>query len=72
MNSIKPSTKQQLYCNVCGLSFMHDFTKTEHPKNGQVCSMECSREWNWLRTLSLMGSKYKPRPPEADQPVKVR
>jgi hypothetical protein len=54
--------KTSLYCNVCGKKFLHNFQlAADNPLGGQVCSMECVRELNWRKTLSILGKEYSPR-----------
>lgn len=43
-----------VYCNSCGINFSTDFQRF----GGKVCSIECFNEFQWRKTLSMMGKSY--------------
>ena len=51
-------SEQEVYCQGCGKKFKTNFQKF----GGRVCSMECSQELGWKRTLSILGKEYYPDP----------
>ena len=50
-------SNQQVHCNVCGKPFETQFRLYD----GRFCSQECCDEYNWRKTLSIMGKAYYPR-----------
>lgn len=55
-------TAMDIYCPGCGKAHQ------THQWNlyGLCCSKKCFRDVDWLRTLSICGSEFKPRPPDAE------
>lgn len=51
-------SKQPLYCNHCGKVFDTDFLQFD----GRVCGIDCHKQVEWKRTLSIMGSVPGPMP----------
>jgi hypothetical protein len=49
--------KQKIICCICGLEFNSDFNYC----GGYVCSPECKDEYEWRKTLYIMGKEYEPR-----------
>lgn len=49
--------KQLIKCCICGIEFATDFTYC----GGYVCSPECRKEYEWRKTLFILGEQYKPR-----------
>ncbi|KKM88913.1 hypothetical protein LCGC14_1253970 [marine sediment metagenome] len=49
-------SKQELYCQICGILFETDFMSYD----GIVCGKECGQERHWRRTLSILGKDYYP------------
>jgi len=47
-------TKQPMICCICGKEFMTDFTYC----GGDVCSTGCKDEFEWRKTLYIIGQKY--------------
>jgi hypothetical protein len=54
-------SKQIVYCNVCGTKMSTEIAQLGK-FDGRFCSMDCLREFEWRRTLSLMGKEYYPKP----------
>lgn len=50
-------SKQQVHCNICGKPFETQFM----PYDGRFCGQECCDEYNWRKTLAIMGKTYYPR-----------
>jgi len=48
-------SKQIMYCNTCGKELSTDFSKYE----GRFCNSTCSEEFNWRKTLSMLGKPYR-------------
>jgi len=48
----------ELFCQVCGKKFETDFMAY----HARSCSRECYREFEWRKTLSIMGKDYYPDP----------
>lgn len=51
-------TLMNVFCNACGTEISTDFQHF----GGKVCSMECFREFQWRKTLSMLGIEYYPDP----------
>lgn len=51
-------TKAEVYCRACGVKILTDFKLF----GGEVCDIKCHDEFEWRRTLSILGLEYKPRP----------
>lgn len=47
---------QKVFCNTCGKEFKTNF----HMYEGRVCSTECYQEYQWRKTLSVLGKPYMP------------
>lgn len=53
----------ELLCCICG-------AKVNWTPRGEgicVCGTECYREFDWRRTLAIMGKPYEPRPEEKEK-----
>jgi hypothetical protein len=46
--------KQEICCCICGRKFMTDFNYC----GGYVCSPECKEEYEWRKTLFILGKDY--------------
>lgn len=55
---MKPYSKQKIFCNACGKEMNEVYHKVIG-RECKCCSMECVREYNWRRTLSIMGEEYR-------------
>jgi len=53
-------SKVGMYCNVCGLIFLTDFTSY----GGRVCSDECQKELTLRRSCAILGDESKLHPYE--------
>lgn len=49
-------SRQKVLCNVCGKEFRTDF---QSMGGGHFCCVECLREFEWRKTLSIAGKKYR-------------
>ncbi len=49
----------QVFCSICKAEF--DGMK-HYGREGSCCSRECYDEWEWRRTLAIMGKAYYPDP----------
>jgi hypothetical protein len=49
--------KQPMVCCMCGQRFMSDFNLY----GGCVCSLDCLEEFQWRKTLYIMGKTYEIR-----------
>jgi len=47
-------SKQRVFCNICGDEVETDFRNYD----GRVCSLDCYKELEWRKTLSIMGKEY--------------
>ena len=52
-------SKQTVYCNICGAKMFVAIAKSGN-FDGRFCSIECLREFEWRKTLSIMGEEYHP------------
>tara|TARA_Y100000310_G_C20546794_1_gene745988 strand:+ start:93 stop:290 length:198 start_codon:yes stop_codon:yes gene_type:complete len=50
-------SKQPSFCKTCGKRL--DVNLCQWPGSSNVCSKECLAEYNWRRSLSIMGKEYK-------------
>lgn len=48
-------SKQVVYCRTCGTQMETDFSKGE----GEFCSLECAKEFQWRHVLSTLGRPYR-------------
>lgn len=53
-------TDADLNCVICTKPFKHNFVGGSY--GGTVCSKGCYEEYEWRRVLSVMGTKYYPKP----------
>lgn len=61
-------TVQKMHCTICGRQY--PWTCNYGFSKSRTCSRECSEEFNWRETLSIMGKEYYSHPTESDQPAK--
>lgn len=57
-------SKQKWFCQICG---QEQNKVIGPPWDARVCSQKCWREWEWRKTLSIMGSDYTPDPQKHDE-----
>lgn len=48
-----------LHCQICGISFVPNRCFSF---GGRVCDRDCQQEYEWVKTLMIMGKKYYPDP----------
>ena len=53
------SSHMSVQCPICGKAMdgMHPYGRDSH-----CCSKDCNQEWEWRRTLAIMGKPYEPDP----------
>jgi len=56
-------SKQKTFCNTCGIELFVDIAQIGR-FDGRFCSMECLKEFEWRKTLSILGKEYLPRKKE--------
>jgi hypothetical protein len=56
-------TDQKWFCQACGREMNAPLTGRWH---NRTCSGRCFYEFEWRRTLSIMGKEYYPDPREYD------
>lgn len=56
-------SKQIFYCRACGAEM---FVSVQALFEYQVCDSTCWKEFQWKRTLSIMGETYRPQKGESD------
>jgi len=53
---------QEYYCVICGVLHSQNFNnKGSYGKDKCCCSKECYEEWEWRKTLAILGKPYRPR-----------
>jgi len=53
-------SKQKWFCNVCGVE-QFSYLNPNRYVGAMLCSPACSQEFEWRRTLAILGKEYYPR-----------
>lgn len=58
-------SRMEVYCPICRQPM--DGMRG-HGREANCCGKECYLEWEWRKTLAIMGEPYKPQP-EKQEPT---
>jgi len=57
---------QKLICQICGKEFETDFnSRGGYGREKNTCGKICYQEFDWRRTLAILGKPYYPDPTKA-------
>lgn len=61
-------SEPRFFCQICGNPFK---PARNFAFGGKVCSRDCHDEYQWVKTLMIMGNKYyiDPRKENSNEPI---